>query len=87
MDIDSDSQKINIKSQEAGDPPVPMDSENSSAIKVLSLSLTFSLIRTLGFVCRVLNFIGFFIELGLSFLCLILLRRMMGKKMRSLLIQ
>ncbi|KAM1196695.1 hypothetical protein ACFX2I_008396 [Malus domestica] len=33
MDIDSDSQKINIKSQEAGDPPVPMDSENSSAIK------------------------------------------------------
>ncbi|KAM1305882.1 hypothetical protein TB2_008235 [Malus domestica] len=33
MDMDSDSQKINIKSQEAGDPPVPMDSENSSAIK------------------------------------------------------
>ncbi|KAM0989807.1 hypothetical protein ACFX2J_008289 [Malus domestica] len=33
MDIDSDSQKINIKSQEAGDPPVPMDSENSSAVK------------------------------------------------------
>ncbi|KAM1332322.1 hypothetical protein ACFX13_008492 [Malus domestica] len=33
MDMDSDSQKINIKSQQAGDPPVPMDSENSSAIK------------------------------------------------------
>lgn len=39
MDIDSDFHKMNIKPQEEGDTTIPMDSEGSSTVQVLILTM------------------------------------------------